>query len=184
MNKPNNTSESAFVSIYGQKALDNMGFTMVPNDLLENLGMLDLTPSDKLIMIEILRLGNVRCGARKLAMRAGLSIAQTRASYRKLAILKLITRTVEEQGDVNTFNTRGITNLVRGYADLRHRGIAIANSGIVVSDEAPMKIIDTNKDSKDIERNKDGEARADQVDGAGYLKAKEIAEKIKHRKKE
>jgi hypothetical protein len=182
MKKDESKAESTFVSIYGQQALDGGGFTMVPNDLLDNLGTLNLTPSDMLIIFQILRLGKVRCGARKIAKRAGLSIGQTRSSYRKLDERKLIERRIDELGDVNTFSTRGIENLVRDYADKRHRDVLIDNSGIVVSSEGYMQELDTNKDSKELVRNKDGDARADQVDGAGYASARAMADKLKHRK--
>jgi len=175
--------DGKFVRIYGPKALEGSGFTMIPNDLLDNFGQLDLTSSDKLVLLYMLRLNTVKSGAKKIAKNLGLSQGQVRTSYRKLDQKNLIKRYIEDEGGVNQFHIGGIVELVKGYAYARHAGRKIISRDAAENVERAVMNQDTNKEYKDLKENKDSAAVGDILNRPGYDSARAVAEELRKRSK-
>jgi DNA-binding CsgD family transcriptional regulator len=77
-------SNQNFEDIWGEDVQNSSGFTMVPNDLLQNLGALNLTPAQKIVLIEIISLGSYGISAQRMGERTGLSADTVRDAWRQL----------------------------------------------------------------------------------------------------
>lgn len=146
------------------------GYTQVPNDLLRSIGSLDLKPSESLVLLEILSVGEGFGSAKDIGKWLGLYISTVRKAFRSLEKKGLIYR-IREAGEANSFNMVGTYTVVSEIAHKKQGEISERKRELSQLTQTPIAKSDTNKESKDSKIE----------EGAGYKKFREIGRHLKER---
>lgn len=143
----NKYEPSVFTNEWGAE-VSSGGYVQVPNDFVRNLGLLDLSANEAMIVIVIMSYGKQRpISANQIADHLGLSIRTVRTAFRKLDRNRKLIHRNYGVGEANTFTIGGLKRLIVEVAKNRQTYRQKRNRGIGNRQQKPEKELPTNKEA-------------------------------------
>lgn len=171
----NNKEESAFIKEWGEEVASG-GFLQVPHDFLRNLGTLDVSGNEAVLLMLIMGYDKgSQITARKLAQDMGVDVKTVRNAFRKLHKQQhYLHRHYDDNGGANRFTYGGMKKMVRELAKSRQASTRKLHTGMGGISRKHKQVLHTNKEDN-IKRYKE------QRDG--YIKFVEMGNNLKKRNK-
>lgn len=143
----NNSKISPFARIWGTE-VESGGYTQIPNDLLRNLGALDISPNQMAVLLIIISHQEGRkISAAEIAHDLNLSIKTVRNIFRTLQKKEFLYRYFPKQrGEANSFAFTGTVTAVANLAKIRKRSMQKQPLERVKNVHSPMQNLHTNKE--------------------------------------
>lgn len=141
-----NRNNSKFREEWSEE-VEKLGFYQLPHDFIRNLGTLDLSPIQALMIILLLGYGaKQQISAKRIASELNISEKSVRNAFIELSRRRIMHRNFGQHGSANTFTFGGLKKLVRQLALDRQRGMQNMHSSLGNKYPKSKQNLSTNKE--------------------------------------